>query len=430
MSNTVVGMEVKRRIDYSRLIKSDRISSQLYTDPEIFEDELRKLWYRMWVYVGHSSEVPHEGDYVRRQIGLQPIVMIRNRTGEVGLLLNRCPHRGNVLCAPESGNIKSFRCVYHDWSFDLEGALRRITYPSGYSDGIGKDDFCMTKVPRVESYRGFVFGSFASNGPDLEEYLGEAATYLDRFCDLAPKGTVNLGSGILKTLIHANWKMPVEANVDGYHTQFLHRSALRLGKKEGVELDDAYGDDSRIVTRDLGGGHSMLDFSAVGGGIIQASTWAPSAEARADYMRQLSARVGGERASELVRAGTSNIVVFPNLATQVRQDVSMICPVGPQQTVLYQAAALLDGAPEEINRERLLHEMRSYGPAGIVSPDDVEAIERSQAGFNAVEDEWLRIGRGLHREEVLATGIKVGKASDETPMRSFWRRYLEVMQER
>ena len=80
--------------------------------------------------------------------------------GEVHLLLNRCAHRANLVCEDARGNSSSFRCPYHGWTFRNTGELLGYPYNKGYG-GKGKLDLGMGRVPRVESYRGFVFGSFA-----------------------------------------------------------------------------------------------------------------------------------------------------------------------------------------------------------------------------------------------------------------------------
>jgi hypothetical protein len=85
--------------EYSRLVKPDRVHGSLYTDPRIFADELARIWYRTWVYVGHVSEIRQPGDYVRKSIGLQDVIMTRAADGGVHLLLNRCAHRANLVTA-------------------------------------------------------------------------------------------------------------------------------------------------------------------------------------------------------------------------------------------------------------------------------------------------------------------------------------------
>jgi fatty-acyl-CoA synthase len=73
--------------DYPRLIEPDRVHGSLYTDPRIFADELARIWYRTWVYVGHASEVGQPGDYVRKSIGLQDVIMTRGAAGDDHLVL-------------------------------------------------------------------------------------------------------------------------------------------------------------------------------------------------------------------------------------------------------------------------------------------------------------------------------------------------------
>src|SRR2546425_11727104 len=67
---------------FDELIRPDRVHGSLYTDPSIFAQELERIWYRTWVYVGHTSEVPQPNDYVLKSIGPQPVIMTRDRRGE------------------------------------------------------------------------------------------------------------------------------------------------------------------------------------------------------------------------------------------------------------------------------------------------------------------------------------------------------------
>src|SRR3546814_8160588 len=98
---------------------------------------MEKIWYRTWVYVGHESEVPEKNDYVTKSMGPTPIIMVRDREGDIRLLLNKCPHRGNQLCAYKEGNSKAFVCPYHAWTFSNTGDLMGYALPDGY-EGISK----------------------------------------------------------------------------------------------------------------------------------------------------------------------------------------------------------------------------------------------------------------------------------------------------
>lgn len=91
------------KIDYSALVKEDRVHGSVYTDPSIFEEELDKIFYRGWVYVGHASEIPQPGDFRVTTVGRQSVIMVRDDDGQVQLLMNRCTHRANAVCQVERG---------------------------------------------------------------------------------------------------------------------------------------------------------------------------------------------------------------------------------------------------------------------------------------------------------------------------------------
>jgi fatty-acyl-CoA synthase len=101
-------------------------------------------------------------------------------------------------------------------------------------------------------------------------------------------------------------------------------------------------------------------------------------------------------------------------------------PVSVNETIVYYYPTLLKGAPEEMNQRRLAETYLVHGPAGRVAPDDFEAYERNQMGFEARVNEWLVLSRGLHRE-VRENGGIAGHETDETTQRGIWRHYRDVM---
>ena len=181
-------------IDYKRLVQDDRIHASLYTDPQIFTDEMERIFHTGWVFVGHDSEIPRPGDYVTRTLGTEPVIFVRGKDGGVAVLVNRCMHRGTILCPTERGHARTFACPYHGWTYDLSGELLGVPYPGGY-DGFDKRAHGLGRAARVDSYRGFVFASLGDTGPTLREHLGLATQLIDRSCDLAPEGEIALTAG-------------------------------------------------------------------------------------------------------------------------------------------------------------------------------------------------------------------------------------------
>src|SRR5438445_617655 len=104
----------------SKLIDLDRheVSMRVLSDPEVYDIELKQLFARAWQIVAHESEVPRVNDYVTRYIGEDPVVVVRDRTNKVNVLLNVCTHRGMKVCRGDAGNDKQFKCPYHGWTSD------------------------------------------------------------------------------------------------------------------------------------------------------------------------------------------------------------------------------------------------------------------------------------------------------------------------
>ena len=415
------------RPDYRRLILDDRVNGRIYYDPAVFRDEMEKIWHREWVYVAHESEVPEPGDYVTRQIGMQPVIVSRDDAGAVHLLLNRCTHRGNTVCQGARGNSHAFRCAYHGWTFNNRGDLVGVPYAAGYDGAFRKEEYPLARVPRSGSYRGLIFASLSATGPTLEERLGPARALLDQFVDLAPEGEIEVRAGVLKHSYRGNWKMALENSVDGYHPNILHHAAMVMMTRGKADMESLFGERSDAQARDLGNGTAQLDLNVIqnrNGGRVVPPQW--SKAAHEEFRAALAQRHGAERAERILAQGGPHFCIFPNLILILNQ-LRVIQPVSVDETVISYYPTLLKGAPEEVNQRRLSETYLVHGPAGRVAPDDLEAYERNQMGFEARVNEWLLLRRGLHREEHEAGGSIAGHETDETTQRGLWHYYREVM---
>jgi phenylpropionate dioxygenase-like ring-hydroxylating dioxygenase large terminal subunit len=411
------------QVSWGDLIERDRVHGSLYTDPAVFEAELERIWYRTWVYVGHVSEVPEPNDYVLKSIGPQPVIMSRDRQGQIHLLLNRCAHRANQVCDAERGNSSAFRCPYHGWTFANDGRLLGYPFNSGYGGRELKKELGLGRVPRVDSYQGFVFGSFAEDGPSLREHLGAATDAFDRLVRLSPEGEVELTAGWLRHKVKANWKMLVENETDGYHPQFVHASIFSVAQSGIGEL---YGEKSIAVSRDLGGGHTENDLRPEFRRLGQPLGWfGTTPERHPDYVARMR-EVHGDAAQEILVDGSPHVMVFPNLFIAEIQ-LFVIQPLAVDQTVQHVTAVQFKGAPD-LNPRMLQQTIGSVGPAGLLLADDSEMYERNQRGVRARSPEWLVLKRGVHRERRDEDGHLIGDATDEVPQRAIWRHYRELME--
>jgi len=408
--------------DYRALIEPARINSRLYYDPDIFQEELERIWYRTWVYVGHTSEIPNKNDYVTKSIGPMPVLMVRDKDGEVRLLLNKCPHRGNQLCAYQKGNRTSFTCPYHSWTFSNTGELMGYALPDGY-EGQDKKGLNLGKVPRIAIYRGFVFGSMAEDGPSIEEHLGGAKAALDQLLDNSPTGELELTAGFLQHRTKANWKFMLENETDGYHPGFVHGSVFQVTSSG---IGSLYGADSTALTRDYGNGHTEFDLRPEWRKHDKPLQWfGTSPERLPEYVKAMNAAYGSERARQIMIDGSPHVMIFPNLFIAEIQ-IFVLQPIAVDETIQHVTAVQFKGAPD-INRRLRQQTMGSVGPAGLLLADDTEMYERNHRGAKILDPEWLVLTRGLHRERRDESGFRIAHSTDETPQRGIWRHYLNLM---
>lgn len=411
-------------IQWDQLIRPDQVHGSLYTDEAIFQAELERIWYRTWVYVGHTSEVPMPNDYILKSIGLEEIIMVRDKDGGVNLLHNRCPHRGNRVCVTSHGNARSFTCAYHGWNFSNDGRLRGYPYPAGFQQDLRGGEMGLGRVARVAIYKGFVFGSLAATGPTLEEHLGHAREAIDSLVTNSPQGEIELTAGFLQHKVRSNWKFLVENETDGYHPQVVHASVFDVADSGIGKL---YNEDSSAVTRYFGNGHSELDLRPEFRKSDQPMRWfGTTAERLPDYTAKMKASYGDEKAREIMIDGVRHVMIFPNLFIAEIQ-LFVLQPLSVNETVQHVTALQFKGAPD-LNKRMRNQTMGSVGPAGFLLADDAEMYERTQRGVRQRNPEWLYLGRGQHRERLDEQGSTIGNVTDDMPSRGMWRNYKALMQ--
>lgn len=407
------------------LAQDAEVRGSIYRDPALFQRELERIWYKVWVFVGHESEVPNPGDFVRRQIGLQPVIMVRGKDDKVRVFYNRCRHRANLVCFAERGVAKDIVCPYHGWTYANTGELIAPTFEDGYDYDLEKERFGLTPLPRQDSYRGLVFASVAADGQSLREHLGGVTEFLDLFMDLSPEGEIALDAGAQKVAYRGNWKYMPENSMEGdYHGPFIHGVAFDLyAQRTGFDVTALATDEVPDVIRSLPGGHMVEDYR---GAPMDPPKHQPSA-ARLEYMAMMKVRHGEAKAAAMLSTMAPLLYVFPNLMYVITH-LRVVQPVSVDRTHSYYFPVMLKGAPAEINEARLSDHEFMFGSAGFVSPDDVEIMERNQLGMQARGDDRLYIGRGMHRERAMPDGGRSGMTRDETHLRGFWRHYVSLME--
>ena len=417
----MVSTAMKQRPNIDELVHEDRVHRRVYTDPAIFEEELRRIFSRVWVFVGHESEVPYPGDYRTTLIGRQPVILSRHSDGQVYVLYNRCMHRGAIVCREETGNSKHFRCIYHGWTYRNDGTISGIPFRHAYPPDFDLSSLGLMRVPRVASYRGFVFTSLAPEGESLTDFLGGAGRYLDFLVDRAPAGEIEVRSGVQKYEFPGNWKLQIENFMDHYHPPFAHESALSSNPNiAGSNRTDGSKDgEDGAITLGFPTGHTIVDFGPKVG-------WK---NPPADYLAALEASRGPERARELV-SRQYHVALYPTVLMQSSsQSYRVVRPVAVDRTLVFDYPYRLKGAPDPLNDERVRDLSWWASATGTGQPDDMEVFMRVQEGLQAERPEWVLIARGLHREKMGPDGERIGGSTDELTLRAQFRYWKRLMSE-
>ena len=132
----------------AKLVEPGRVHQDVYTDPDIFELEMERIFGRAWLFVGHASQVPKPGDYITTDLGRQPVIMTRHHDGSVRVLLNRCTHRGAKVANERCGHATRLTCLYHGWTYDTDGTLIGVPVPEGCAADFHKEAFGLARAPR------------------------------------------------------------------------------------------------------------------------------------------------------------------------------------------------------------------------------------------------------------------------------------------
>lgn len=421
----------------SALVREHAVHRAAYIDPAVFTLEEERIFRRAWLYVGHESEVPRAGDYVLTRLGPEEVLLVRKEDGELSLLHNRCAHRGARIVTEAAGNLRQFRCPYHSWTYRLDGSLIGVPLPEGYPE---KPTLGLARVPRVESYQGFVFASHAPAGPGLVEYLGAMRSVFDNMLDRAPSGTLTRFGGRLLLEYRGNWKMFMENATDLVHPGFVHRSSVEAARAHGEALEaDALTQQGAQMFLANGMKGTQWDEVALhafpnghvymGGfyrqGVIAAERHDPVFER---YRRLLAERHGEEKAAAVLAVDRFNNLVWPTLSVNARfAALRVVRPLAANRTVVEVQCFRLDGAPQEMHELTLQFVNLAASPASLIASDDLEIFERCQRGLESAAQDWIDLRRGVLADRREADGSMRSAGTSELAIRNqlaAWQKYM------
>ena len=404
-----------------------RIHRACYRSEEILALEKEKIFARTWNLACLTSEVPTKGDYFTLTVADQPVLVVRGRDGEIRAFQNACTHRGAMITDARRGNCGAvFKCMYHAWSFDLEGKLIGVPYPEAYGEDFNRSQLGLMPV-RCETFGDLVFVNLSDDTPSLREYLGDFAPRLE------PQITGIEAIGRNSWIYEGNWKLWHENARDNYHPQFTHRWINDTMPKY-AERGGNWGFDN---------GHAVLQWVTPPPypspeGYQQSVEKLTGVRFDIDQMTQFDAIwAHGDASMENIEGEV--ISMFPNIDFQPdpyrHSDgrltglkngfISIAVPLGVGRTrmdiIVY---SNVDTPPEE-RAVQLANYADTQGPWGRITADDTEAQERVQIGFGARGTDFSNVGRGVSLPP--ARGGDDAQSRDEYSIRVFYEAYRQYL---
>ena len=373
------------------------IAREAFTDPELFELEMEHIFEQGWIYLAHESQIPLPNDYLTTTIGRRPIILNRDGQGRIGAFLNACAHRGATVCRERAGRRPVFSCPFHGWSYGSSGELldARDEKNAGYPPQFDRAAYGLTKLPRVESYRGFIFASLVDDVLPLPEHLGGAAWFIDLIVDQAPDG-IEMVPGRSTYIYHGNWKLQAENGADGYHVATVHANYVIVQQRRKARGED----EVRSITPG-GVGNRAGGFYAFDNGHVVLWSERARPQDSPNYMldAELRRRWPGERVKWML-GRSRNLCLYPNLflIDSMSSHIRQFRPLAVDRTEVttYCYGPIGESASARARRIRQFEDF--YNPSGLATPDDLAEFQACQIGFQAKGRRWNDLSRGAAHE--------------------------------
>jgi phenylpropionate dioxygenase-like ring-hydroxylating dioxygenase large terminal subunit len=426
------------------------VSLRLLSDPEIYDLEMERLFTKVWIALAHESEVPKPGDFVVRQLGGDSVIVVRQKSGRIKVLLNACTHRGMELTRAESGNSTRLRCPYHGWVFDNEGHYMSAPCAEEmYGDIADKSEWSL-KTARAELSGGMVWACWDPEAPTLADYLGDMKYYWDLMYERTESGMEAVGPP-QRWVIPANWKAAAEQFAgDGYHVLTLHASLFEMGSfdvgdssvLQGIDVSTPRG--HGLLCRPLGNiSTAMKGIRSEADAALDTLYKAPPAGLPVEAIERFADRYGPEAMSMMANCPPVIGQIFPNAAFMctyilgaegLAPDITIRTwnPLGPDKLEVLSWTLVERSASPELRGLTRRSTLQSFGSSGTIEQDDAEAwpsLTRVSRGVMGRQN-WMRYPaahepskpEGWPGEGLIYSGI-----SKDDNQWNWWKSYYELL---
>lgn len=402
-----------QRNDYSR------VPYWLYHDANVYAREQELIFHGpTWAYLCLEAEMPNPGDFRTTWVGDTPVLVNRDRDGTVYAMVNRCAHRGAAVCRHAHGNTKVHTCIYHRWSYDLTGNLIGIPFQRGVGgEGGMDDDFDKAEHSlrplRVACYKGIVFGTFSEATEPIEDYLG--SMMCGHISRLMCKPIRVLG--YQRQRIHGNWKFYLENLRDTYHASLLHEFLVTFGldratQKGGVEMDARH---RHNLTYAHAGSDSDDDAKAAYG----------DHQLNSDKLTLHDPRLLEFRQEYEDDRNLAISTMFPNASFQQLNNSLATRQIQTKGIDAFDLVWTYFGYADDDDdmTDHRLRQLNLFGPGGLVSMEDAEAIEIAHRASRNEEKDATTVIEVGGKGEISDRAYRV----NDVPIRGFWSYYAELM---
>ena len=208
-----------KQVAQSRLEDAFTVPPAIYSDAEIAELELERIFKAEWLCPGLAADIPNPGDYITWNIAGQPVYVIRGRDGVVRSYANVCLHRMMTLLQ-DRGNCQRITCPYHGWTYDIDGRVIGAGHMQGRDPEFDKKGYRLPEL-RTEIWQGWIYVTLNVQAPSVAERLKELEPEVARY---RPDKYISVA--LQDHLWNTNWKLLTENFMEGYHLPVAHRETV------------------------------------------------------------------------------------------------------------------------------------------------------------------------------------------------------------